>query len=207
MSFLTDPNILYLILLTGLWLGITATYMPGTGLLEILSVGLTLAGIWLLSSLAVNWWALMILIIGVVGFLVMPFIHRRYLLLAVVGLVLQVIGSLFLLPNTPVSPLVIAATIALALIYHYFALRPALERSRALPVTDDDDSLAGARGRAVTMLNPMGSVRVHGESWSARSDQPLDAGDEIIVLEREGLSLHVEGVKHKREETLQEAVR
>jgi membrane-bound serine protease (ClpP class) len=206
MSFLADPNILYLILLTGLWLGITATYMPGTGLLEVVSVGLTLLGIWLLSSLAVNWWALGILIIGVVGFLVMPFIHRRYLLLAVGGLILQIIGSLFLLPQTPVSPIVIAATIALALIYHYFALRPALERSRALPVTDDDDSLAGARGRAITPLTPTGSVRVRGESWSARSDQPLEAGDEIIVLERDGLLLHVEGLKHKREDSIQEAV-
>lgn len=207
MSLLADPNILYLILLTGLWLGITATYMPGTGLLEVVSVGLTLVGIWLLSSMAVNWWALGILIIGVVGFLVMPFIHRRYLLLAVGGLILQVIGSLFLLPQTPVSPVVIAATIALALIYHYFALRPALERGRALPVTDDDDSLAGARGRAITSLTPTGSVRVRGESWSARSDLPLEAGDEIIVLERDGLLLHVEGLKHKREDSIQEAVR
>lgn len=205
MPLLTDPNILYLILLVGLWLGITATYMPGTGLLEVVSVALTLLGIWLLSSIAVNWWALGILIIGVVGFLVMPFIHRRYLLLAVGGLILQVIGSLFLLPQTPVSPVVIAATIALALIYHYFALRPALERSRAAPVTDDDDSLAGARGRAITAIAPVGSVRVRGESWTARSEQPLDAGDEVIVLERDGLQLNVEGVKHKREESIQEA--
>lgn len=196
---LADPNILYLILLVGLWTGITATYVPGTGVIEIVSIGLTLFAAWMLATLGVNWWALGLLILGTVGFLVMPFVHRRYLLLAGVGLVLQVIGSLFLLPASPISPIVIAATTLLALIFHQFALRPALVRSRALPVNDEDSSLVGARGRVIAPLNPVGAVQLRGETWSARSDRPIEKDEEVIVLERDGLILHVESVKRKNE--------
>jgi membrane-bound ClpP family serine protease len=41
-------------------------------------------------------------------------------------------------------------------------------------------------------------VQVRSEQWTARSDRPLQPGEEIVVLERDGLQLYVEGVKHKR---------
>jgi membrane-bound serine protease (ClpP class) len=201
MPLIIDPNIIYLILLVGLWLGVTAAYTPGTGVLEAASIGVTLFSIWQLSLLPVNWWALIVLILGVVGFLVMPFINRRLLLLAMVGLVLQALGSFFLLDKTPVSPLVIGVTILVALVYHQFALRPALERARALPVNDENEGLLGARGRVLTPLTPLGTVHVRGESWSARSERPADKGDDVIVVERDGLILTVEPVKYKRDES------
>jgi membrane-bound serine protease (ClpP class) len=197
-----DPNILYLILLVGLWTGVTATYVPGTGVIEIISIGLTLFASWMLATLGVNWWALGLLILGTVGFLVMPFVHRRYLLLAGIGLILQVVGSLFLLPTTPISPVVIAATTVIALLFHQFALRPALLRTRALPVNDEDSALVGARGRVITPLTPVGAVQLRGETWTARSDRPVEKDEEVVVIERDGLMLHVESVKRKNESSL-----
>jgi membrane-bound serine protease (ClpP class) len=46
-----------------------------------------------------------------------------------------------------------------------------------------------------------GTVRVHGEVWSARADAPLSASDAIEVVARDGLTLivrrrHVEGDRH-----------
>lgn len=196
---LADPNILYLILLVGLWTGVTATYVPGTGVIEIISIGLTLFAAWMLASIGVNWWALGLLILGTVGFLVMPFVHRRYLILAGVGLILQIVGSLFLLPNNPVSPVVIAATTVIALLFHQFALRPALLRTRALPVNDEDSTLIGARGRVISPLAPVGAVQLRGETWTARSDRPVERDEEVVVIERDGLMLHVESVKRKNE--------
>ena len=35
MEFLQDPNIIYLLLMAGLWISATGTYIPGTGLAEI----------------------------------------------------------------------------------------------------------------------------------------------------------------------------
>jgi membrane protein implicated in regulation of membrane protease activity len=41
-------------------------------------------------------------------------------------------------------------------------------------------------------------VNVRGELWTANSDQPLHSGEEVVVVERDGLSIFVEGVKQKR---------
>ncbi len=195
-----DPNVIYLILFIGLWIGVTAAYMPGTGLIEIVSIGMVIFGIYILTTVAVNWWALALLIVGAGGFLAMPLIKRRYTLLAVLGLALQVTGGVFLLPETPVSPLLVLASTGLVFLYHQFALRPALERGRLRPITDDDESLVGARGRVVKPLTPIGTVHLFGESWTAHSDTPLEAGEEIVVVEREGLTLFVEPAKHKNDE-------
>ena len=195
-----DPNLIYLILFVGLWVGVTAAYVPGTGLIELVSIGLVIFGIYILTTVAVNWWALGLLIIGAGGFLVMPLIKRRYTLLGLLGLALQSVGGIFLLQETPISPLLVLACTGLVFLYHQFALRPALERGRLRPITDDDESLIGARGRVLKPLTPIGTIHLYGESWTAQSDTPLEAGQEVVVIEREGLTLLVEPAKHKNDE-------
>lgn len=52
--------------------------------------------------------------------------------------------------------------------------------------------LLGAPGVAVTELNPCGTVRVHGETWSAESvSGNLPAGTAVEVMEADGLRLKV----------------
>jgi membrane-bound ClpP family serine protease len=87
----------------------------------------------------------------------------------------------------------------LPLAYHRYALLPILEKARIQPLMDDDGSLAGAHGRVVRALNPTGTVQVRGELWTATSEHPLEAGDEVVVIERDGLNIYVEGIKRKRE--------
>jgi membrane-bound ClpP family serine protease len=50
----------------------------------------------------------------------------------------------------------------------------------------------------------MATVNVRGEQWTALADHPLRTGDEIVVLERDGLQLQVEGVKHKQKSKKEE---
>jgi membrane-bound ClpP family serine protease len=54
------------------------------------------------------------------------------------------------------------------------------------------ETLIGARGVATSAVRPEGMVRVQGELWSARSDFGVDPGDEVRVVERDGLVLAVE---------------
>jgi membrane-bound serine protease (ClpP class) len=200
MPVLLEPNIVYLILVLGLWMGVTAAFVPGTGVIELIGAGIVFFAVYLLTNLQVNWWALMLLIVGAASFIAMPFLKRGYTLLAVAGLALQAVGATFLFQVTQVSPLVTAATLAIAFAYHQFALRPALERMRLRPLTDDDASLIGARGRVVRSLAPIGTIHVQGESWTAQSDEPIPMGEEVVVVERDGLRLIVEAVKHKNDE-------
>jgi membrane-bound serine protease (ClpP class) len=195
-----DPNIVYLILLLGLWTGVTAAYVPGTGVVELLSVVVTGAAVVSLAAMPTNWLAVLLVVVGVAGFLVMPLIARRLALLAVGGLVLQAIGSLFLFNGPPVSVALLAATLILSLVYHQFVLLPVLNSHHRLPALEESDQLAGARGRLLTDTNPLGSVRAAGETWQARSPEPLEAGTEVVVVSRDGLILNVESIKRKREE-------
>ena len=206
LMLLLDPNIVYLLLLFGLWSAVTAAYIPGTGLVEVLSGVASLAAIVLMMSMPTNWLAVLLLVVGVGGFLVMPFINQRFALLATGGLVLQALGSLLLFNGEMVSPVLIAGTIAVALLYHRFALMALRHNYERLPQIDDNVSFIGAAGRVVSRIDPVGTVQAGGELWTARSDRPLEAGEEVIVIDRDGLVVTVEGLKRKREEQNEAAV-
>ena len=195
---LQDPNIIYLMLLFGLWLAAIAIYLPGSGVLEIAALGYLAFEVFLLTRLPTNWVAVIILVVGVLGFLTMPLLLPKAARYALGGLALQTIGGLTLFYGQPVSIAVIALTVGVSFVYHRYVLMPILRRHRELSTPSEDDSLIGARGRVIKALDPVGTVQVRGEPWTARSDRPLQPDEEIVVLEREGLQLYVEGVKHKR---------
>jgi len=193
-----DPNVLYLIVLFGLWFAAAAIYLPGTGLLEIVAGAVVIVGIYGLAQMPTNWFAVMVLVVGVMTFLILPFIQRRYAPLAVGGLVLQVIGAWFLFNGPQVSLLLIIVTVGIQFLYHFFVLTPMLRKVHPESAADEDATLIGSRGRVLKTLDPVGTVQAGGEVWTATSDRTLQAGTEIVVVEREGLQLYVEAVKPKR---------
>jgi membrane-bound serine protease (ClpP class) len=80
------------------------------------------------------------------------------------------------------------AVSAAALVAGLIAL-PALRRHQPAMAPS---RLWGADGVVLTDLNPLGTVRVRGESWTAESlSGPLPAGTAVHVMEVEGLRLRV----------------
>lgn len=203
-----EPNVVYLILVFGLWIAVTAAYVPGTGVLELVAVGALIGVIVILQAMPVNWLAMLLLVVGVLSFLLIPFLNQRWARVAELGLVPQVVGGLFLFDGMQVSWLLIAVTVGISLLYHRFALMPLLAKARQQGmVIDDNGQLIGAVGRVAKPFeragrNYIGTVNVNGEQWTAASAKPLESGDEIVVIERDGLQLAVEGLKHKH--TLEE---
>lgn len=195
---LQDPNVLYLMLLFGLWVAAIAIYLPGSGILEIVALGCLAAVVYILTRAPTNWAAVIVLVIGVLGFLTMPLLLPKAARYALGGLLLQTIGGVTLFYGQSASIVVIALTVAVSFAYHRYLLMPILRRHRELALPSEDDALLGARGRVVKALDPIGTVLVRSEQWTARSDRHLQPGEEIVVLERDGLQLYVEGVKHKR---------
>lgn len=200
MTFPIDPNILYILLLASLWVSVTAVYLPGTGVVEILALTGVVASVFLLAAAPTNWIAVIAVVVGVLSFLAFPLLDRRFALLAYAGLVFQAVGSLTLFNGATVSLPLIAVIIGASLLYHRFILLPAMETQQHKPAMQDDQPIIGALGHVQMSLNPVGTVYVRGESWTARSEVPIERGTEIIVTEREGLTLFVEPVKRKREE-------
>ncbi|PJF26295.1 MAG: hypothetical protein CUN53_08430 [Phototrophicales bacterium] len=198
-----DPNIVYLALLASLWLVVAAIHMPGTGLLEVLALIAVIGAVILLVSVPTHWGAAVIVVIGTLSALVIPFFGREYELVAVGGLILAAVGALFLFNGMAVSPPIVLIVTGAWLIFQHFGLLPALEHQKAQPAMLDDQSIIGASGYVQKAINPVGTVYVQGESWTARATNgtsPLTEGTEITVVERNGLTLLVEPAKHKRTE-------
>jgi membrane-bound ClpP family serine protease len=199
---MVDPNIVYIVLLASLWLIVTAIHMPGTGVLELLAVVAAVASVLLLTNMPTQWGAAVILVVGTLSALVIPFLGREFELVAIIGLIASAIASIWLFSGMSVSPAIIVVTTGAGLAFQRFGLLPALDRQKAQVVMTGDQPVVGARGYVQKPLTPVGTVYVEGESWSARQadeGEPLPAGAEIVVVEQRGLTLMVESLKNKRQ--------
>lgn len=198
-----DPNIVYIVLVLGLWTTVTAVYVSGTLVLEGLAAGaLFFSGLALLN-MPTQWLAALVLLVGVGLFVVTPFLKREVNGLTVAGLGLQALGGFFLFePPLSVSVLVLALSVVVPYLYNHYVLLPMIHKALTNPVYDRDNTLVGQRGRVDKALDPVGTVQVGGELWTATTDdgETVPTGEHVIVLERTGLQLIVEAEKHKRRE-------
>ncbi len=196
-----DPTLIYLLLVGSIWIGITAAYIPGTGIIEALAGAGIIASFVFLAQMPTNWFAVMIVVVGLSGFIVMPFIRQQYATLAVIGLAMQAAGGLLLFDGLRVSLFVIALTVVIPFAYHQWVLLPMLRTIGQQPVSDRDNTILGMTGRVVKPITPdsPGTINIDGELWTAVSEQELPANEEVVVVQRQGLRLIVESFKPKRE--------
>ncbi|MEM9951359.1 MAG: NfeD family protein [Chloroflexota bacterium] len=195
---LIDPNLIYLTLVAGLWLGVTAVYVPGTWIPEILSVTMIVGALVILGSLATTvWWSVILLVVGLSLFLLLPFFGERFERFAEIGLIGQAVGGWFLFQEQAVSPIVIAMTVIVALLYHRFVLLPTMKNQRRYNEYDESNAVVGIRGRVVKDLDPVGTVYVNKELWRARATEDLTKDTPIMVVGQDGLELIVEKAKNE----------
>jgi len=65
-------------------------------------------------------------------------------------------------------------------------------RVRGLPRTVGRQQLIGAGGLVITACHPEGQARVQGTIWKAKCDSGADAGDRVVVVAVDGLTLVVQ---------------
>jgi len=197
MSFLFDPNVAYLLLVLGFILSVLALFTPGTGVLEASAViVLALAG-YALYHLPINWWALLIMAVGIVPF-VFAVLKRKQWYWLIPTTVLFIVGAIFLVPQDwstqSVNPIfaVFMSVISIGLLW--LIGRKTVDAMKIKP-SQDMKRFIGLVGEARTDVKNTGTVYVGGEEWSARSEITIHAGSPVKVLEREGLVLIVEPAK------------
>ncbi len=197
MSILVDPNVAYLLLIVGIVVAIMALFAPGTGVLEAAALFVLFLAGWDISQQAINIWALALLIVGVVPFII-AMRRSRNLAFLVVALVAFVIGSAYLFQGTApwkpgVNPILAIIVSIIASGYLWIAATKVLETEKLKP-RHDLAKLIGDIGEARTDIHSEGSVQLGSELWSARSEEPIHAGSKVKVLRREGFILDVEVV-------------
>ncbi|NJN79662.1 MAG: hypothetical protein HC797_03855 [Anaerolineales bacterium] len=195
MDFLLDPNIAYVILVTGVVLAFFSASTPGTGVGEVVAVFcLVLAG-YAAYTLGINWWALVLLVLGIPPFIFAVRNPNQSILYLGICIFLLVVGSVFLFPTTEglisVNPVLAFFMSALMSIILWAVLRKFIEVTSRRP-THDIDALIGESGTAASAIYKEGSVQVNGEMWSARSDVKIPSGSQIRVVSREGFILVVD---------------
>ena len=194
---LIDPNIAYLLLIVGVVLAIMALLAPGTGLLEVGALFVLILAGWEISqqTVAINLWALGVLILGVIPF-VFAMRRSRNLVFLAVALVAFVVGSAYLfqgaqwyLPGVNLALAIVASIIASG--YLWIAATKVLETEKLKP-RHDLSKLVGGVGEARTDVHMEGSVQLGSELWSARSEVPIAAGSRVRIVRRDGFILEVE---------------
>lgn len=190
---LANPNLAYLFLMIGMYGLIYEFTSPGVGFGAVVGlVSLVLAG-YSLSILPVNYAGLLIAGLGIVLLLLETQIVSHGLL-ALGGLALLALGSLFLFdsaqPLWRVSRLLIAGTVGATALFFGGVVAMVVE-ARRRPPSVGQEALAGRVGEAREALDPKGLVFVDGELWSAEADEPIRAGEKVVVREARGGVLKV----------------
>jgi membrane-bound serine protease (ClpP class) len=194
LNVIADPNIAYLLMMAGmlgLWVEFThpGVVFPGVAGAICLLLGLTA-----LHVLPVSTSGLVLLLLGLGMLLGETFVTTG--LLGAGGVVAVLLGSLFLFQRdtgVQVSRAVIFAAsgvfAAFLLLVVTLVFRGQRRRSAV-----GAEAMVGEIGSAQERLAPSGTVLVHGEYWTADSEEPVDAGGRVRVTAVEGLRLRVRPV-------------
>lgn len=193
---ISNPNVAFLLLMIGFYGIILEFWNPGSFVPAVvggISLILALIG---LSALPVNYGALGLLVLGIalmIGEAFTPGIG----VLGIGGIAAFIAGAYFLIEGAGADidiavslPLIIGMAATTALLIFGVGVAAIRARRRA-PVTGAEQ-IIGSVGRVIAWQDAAGQVRVLGEVWDARAARPMQAGDTVRVVGREGLTLTVE---------------
>jgi membrane-bound serine protease (ClpP class) len=204
LQMLTDPNIVFLLLTLGVQAVLIELSNPGgwiAGFIGVVALALATYG---LGILPVNWFGMVFLMLSFVLFF-LDIKAPTHGALTVVGVTSFIMGALVLFnsPNVPsferVSvPLVVGTGILTAAAF--FTIVTFALRSRNVPQRTGKLPLIGRVGVVRTPLEPVGSVQVAGELWTAfvnEGEEHLPVGAEVEIVSVQGVRLEVRRVRQE----------
>ena len=194
-SWISDPNILFLLIiaaLAGLYIEFTNPGLIFPGIGGAMALVLALIAI---QTLPVSLGALGLLLLGGALLVAESFVPS-FGVLGISGLASLVVGSLFLidqdLTDLQVSrPLIFSAVFTLGAIM--LLIGKLLLRSLRVPLQSLQANMVGQSAVALKAASPLspGEVLLKGERWQATSAEPIEAGQTVEVESLEGLILRV----------------
>lgn len=195
LNIISNPNVAYLLMLLGFY-GIFFEFTnPGAifpGVFGSISLILALYA-FQPDILPVNWAGLILIIIAIIMFILEVKIISHGAL-TIGGIIAMTMGSLMLFespePFLSASMKVIIPAVLVTALFFILTITLALKAYRRKPQTGAE-GLIGYEGEAKTDVHVTGQVFVHGELWSAWSDEPVKAGEKITVEKVENLKLKV----------------
>ncbi|MEA3363849.1 MAG: nodulation protein NfeD [Thermodesulfobacteriota bacterium] len=198
LNALSNPNIAYLLMMLGIIGIFFEISQPGVVFPGAIGAIAILLALFAFSSLPINYVGVLLILLAVVLFILEVKVVS-YGMLAVGGIISMAFGSLMLIdssePYLQISRAVIAATVTVSAGFFTFATGMVI-RTQRRPITSGQEGMVGKTGEAIESINSKGRVFVHGEDWQACSDQPIQAGAGIEVVQvMDGLKLKVKAIE------------
>jgi len=201
LSIITDPNVAYILMLIGIYGLIFEFWNPGAVIPGTVGAICLLLALFAFQTLPINYAGFALIILGIV-FMVAEAFVPSFGALGIGGVAAFVIGSIILmdtdipgfgvsLPLIAAIALVSSALFAFVLVFVY--------KARHRPVVSGQEELIGAIAEATQDFDQQGYVHLHGESWNAISEMPVNKGDKLKVIRRDGLTVYVEPVRNNEE--------
>jgi membrane-bound serine protease (ClpP class) len=194
LNLISDPNVAYILLMLGFYGLFFELTNPGAIFPGVIGGICLILAFYSFQMIPVNYAGILLIIIGIILFILEVKI-TSYGMLTIGGIISIVFGSLMLFespaPFLKPSLLIILPIAFVTAIFFFLTFRLAYKAYKRKPVTGIE-GLIGLEGIAKTdITNKGGMVIVHGEYWTAYSDEFIKKDDRIIVEDVKGLKLRV----------------
>ncbi len=193
LSFITDPNIAYLLMVIGFYGVVFELSNPGFGLPGVVGAICLLLALLAFQSLPVHYAGLALILLAIALFVGEAFLPA-YGSLGAGGVIAFILGSIFLMgdvaPGVSISlPLIVTAALVSALIV--IGVVSIAIRTHRREVVSGAEGLLGSRAVALEDFSESGPVRLQGEVWAAHTRTPVHRGDVLKVTGVDGLTVTV----------------
>ncbi|MBP2234312.1 membrane-bound serine protease (ClpP class) [Sinorhizobium kostiense] len=193
LSVITNPNVALLLMIVGIYGLIFEFLSPGTMVPGTIGGISLLLGLYALAVLPVSYAGIGLIVLGT-GLLVAEAHSPSFGVLGIGGGLAIVLGAAILfdtdVPGLQVSWPVLGGLALASLVFSLVVARLAFISRRHRVVTGAEEMI-GIPGKVDSWAGAAGYVIAHGERWKAVSSEPLDPGEDVKVVGRDGLTLKV----------------
>ncbi len=208
LSILTNPNVAYILMLIGIYGLIFEFSNPGAIVPGTVGAICLLLALYSFQLLPINYAGMALILLGV-ALMVAEAYQPSFGVLGIGGLTAFVIGSIILMDTEApgfgidISVIIIFA-ITSALVF-IVAIGMAI-KARRRPVVSGKEELVGGIATVAGDFDQHGTVIIHSEHWNAVSDVALAKGQQVIVTDVQGLTLHVTPIDIDKHVSPEEAI-
>ncbi|MBP1747653.1 MAG: rane-bound serine protease [Deltaproteobacteria bacterium] len=195
LAYVSDPNVAYILMMLGIYGIIFEFYSPGAIFPGVIGGICLILALYAFQAIPISFAGLALILLGIVFFILEVKIVSHGIL-GIAGIISVVIGSLMLvdLPGSvfsiSLSTIILVAVISALFV---FGILSFAAKAQFMKVKTGREGLIGETGfaRSAFTAGGKGKVNVHGEIWSAVSEDELNEGDEIVVAAVDNLIVKV----------------
>ena len=193
MHTVASPPVAYLLFIAGMAILIFELFVAGVGVAGVVGAGCLILGSYGLAVLPTNWYGVALLVFAMFAFAidVQTGVPRVW---TGIGMAAFVVGSLTLYGDGVTLSWITLVVGVVAMGLTFLAGMPSMVRTRFSTPTIGREWMIGEMGRAVTTVDPNGTVQIRDALWRATTNRatPIAELDAVRVIGIDGLVLEVE---------------